>query len=855
MKTWLLRILNPYKLYAITGVLMCMTLNGIAQDGQNDFTFNTIDNIKAQGTDNSVKIAVVLSDNKIVIGGAFTSYNGASANKLARLQVDGRIDKSFNSGLGTDGTINTIAVQPNFKMIIAGDFNSYNGFPVNKIARVNANGSLDKNFNSGIGANNTITKVLIQPDGKIIVAGNFTTYNDIPVKGLIRLHKNGSIDTTFDAELTDSIVSIHQIAVLPDGKLIIAGKAKNFFGDFRNYIDAIRLNNNGSRDYSFTECRYSVGDLRPKINSIGIEKNGNIILAGTKEDYSSSFPYQGLLMRLNPQGEMVKVMSTFWINSMALQTDGKILALGFINPEWNIIKRTVMRMNEDLTIDSTFALDDSKIFGDPAECSVETFAIQQNGKLVIGGNFFELNGLSSGNIARLNTNGSFDDTFNQRKGSTGGVFASAKQSNGKLIIGGEFTKFNGQPSSNIARLKRDGEIDLTFEVGSGTNGKVYSIAVQPSGKILIAGSFTSYKGNACSNIARLNCNGDFDQTFTASFDDIVRKLTIDKQNNIIVGGDFKTANGVSRNAVARISENGVLDLSFHPYIETIGTVYDCKISNNGKIYIALNFKNTPEYSIKPRITCLNTDGSIDYNFQSVPGLFTEINSIALTDENKVLAGGMGYYTIPSFFPPKGIVARLDKEGNIDSTFENKPLEQYLDKTVRTISVLLDNRIIIGGDFCFDKINMNHIAMLNKNGDINFDFVGNANGNIYSTTITENNKMLLGGIFSQYDTYVRNGVARVSFDIISQVGTEVQEVMTEDSGLNIYPNPAIASITIDHMERGSIIKIYNTTGIELFSSVVTSEMETIDLSNYSNGVYFILTEKNGIKTNSKFIVSK
>ncbi|HET6225426.1 MAG TPA: delta-60 repeat domain-containing protein, partial [Bacteroidia bacterium] len=667
MKTFLQGILNTRELYFITIGWMCMlTVAGMAQDGQNDFTFNTPDKIATQGTNNTVTASVVLSDDKIVIAGSFTSYNGYTANKLARINVDGKIDKSFNAGEGTDGTINTVAVQPNFKMIIAGDFSLYNGYEVNKIARVNANGSFDKTFRSGVGANNSITKVLIQPDGKIVVAGNFTTYNNKPVKGLVRLNKNGSVDDTFTAALTDSIISIHQIAMCPDGKLIIAGKAKNFFGDLRNYIDVLRLNGDGSRDYGFTECVYSVGDVYPKINSIGIENNGNILLAGTNQDNGSSMPYHGILMRFNTNGEMVKLVPSFWINSMLLQTDGKILALGFDNPEWNIIKRVVVRMNEDLTPDSTFALDDSKVFEDPNECSIQTLAVQNNGKLIVGGNFFELNGLSSGNIARLNTNGSFDDTFNQRKGCTGGVLASVKQADGKLIIGGEFTKFNAIASSNIARLKDDGEVDPSFNVGSGTNGKIYAIAVLPSGKIVIGGNFTSYNGHACSNIARLCANGKFDQSFATTFDGAVRKLTIDKYNNILVGGDFTNVNNMPRNAFVRLSENGVPDMSFQPFIEETGSVFDCKISSDNKIYIALNYRNTPELYIQPKVTCLHSDGTVDDNFEMISDMFTEINAIELTKENKVLAAGMGHYTVPSFFMPKGIVARLDATGDLDT---------------------------------------------------------------------------------------------------------------------------------------------------------------------------------------------
>lgn len=859
MKTLVRGILNTRKLYPIIGLWMCMlAFNGVAQDGQNDFTFNTIDKITSQGTNNTVKIAVALTDNKVVIGGAFTSYNGVTANKLARLNVDGKIDKSFNAGLGTDGTINTLAIQPNFKMIIGGDFTSYNGYEANKIARINANGSLDKKFKVGDGPNNSITKILIQPNGKIIVAGNFTMFNNNPARGLVRLNKNGSLDTTFNAELTDSIASIHQIAMLPDGKLIIAGKARNFFGDFRNFIDVLRLNSDGSRDYSFAECRHSVGDLYPRINSIGIENDGNVILAGTNQDGSSSSPYRGLLMRFKPNGEMVDLMGTFWINSMCLQNDGKILALGFDNPEWNIVKRVVVRMNSNLTVDTTFELNDSKIFGDPSECSIETFAVQNNGKLVIAGNFFEMNGLGCGNIARLNTDGSFDETFNRHNGSNGGVFASARLANEKILIGGEFSKFNNESAPNITRLTKNGAIDPTFKVGSGTNGNVYAIEVLPSGKILIGGSFTSYNGNACSNIARLCPDGHFDKSFKLAVDGTVRKFVTDKNNNILVGGDFTTVNNVNRNALARVSENGVLDVSFQPYIEDIGMVYDCKIAADEKIYVALNYKNTPEFFIDSKVICLNKNGDRDFNFVLAEGYYTQINAIELTSKNKLLIAGFGHYEVPSFFPSRGILARFNENGEIDSTFNFTPLEQYLDKQVRTISLLEDGRIVIGGDFSVDKTNLNHIALLEKDGDINFDFVGNANGNIYTSLVMNNNMMLIGGIFSEYSSYVRNGVARISFGTIAHsrsVVSSVQQPGVIEEELSIYPNPAVASVTIDHMEAGKIIRIYNSAGVEMFSTTINSEMETIDLSNFSTGIYFIMTEKNGVKTNAKLIVSK
>jgi uncharacterized delta-60 repeat protein len=856
---------NLHRATEMNGTMMLWLAMGIllpvltvAQDGKNDGSFNTFDNVSAQGPNDNVRVSAVQPDNKILIAGNFTRYNGVEANKLARLQPDGKIDKSFTAGTGTDGSINTIAVQNNSKILIGGDFTSYNGTAINKIARLNANGSIDKNFKSGIGADNGILKIVTQSDGKILVAGRFTKYNDIPVKGLVRLNTNGSMDTTFGAGISDSMSSIHQIALLPNGKIIVTGKARNFNGDFINTIETIRLTSTGQRDYSFQQCRFSVGDLYPTINSIGIENDGNLLLAGTNQDGGSSVPYHGLLIRINTQGQILTKKGTFWINSMAIQNDGKIMALGFDNPDWGIIKRRVVRLNKDLTPDTTFILQDKNTYADPSESSIQTLSLQLDGKLIVGGNFFELNGLLASNIARLNPDGKFDDTFNQRRGCNGIVYASAV-SNGKIILGGEFSKYNYQPAYNIVRLKKTGDWDSAFNTGSGTNGKIYTIAVQPDDKILIGGNFTSFNGHACSNIARLNTDGSFDKTFkNVKANDIVRKITIDKNDKIIIGGDFTSVNGTRRIAAARMLQTGTLDDTFKPEIDSIGAVYDCSIDNAGKVYLALNYKNTPEYYIESKVVRFNNNGTKDPVFYSPPSIFFKINSISLTDnKSRLLVAGSGYYSPSEFYPPKGIVVKLNPDGTEDTTtFKKQALALYLDKEVRTINVLMDNRILIGGDFSINKTWMDHIGLLSSTGKVDQSFVGNANGNVYSSILSQNNKAVIGGAFTEYSGYVRNGVARINFDIYSELSIPIENIeIGFGISLNVYPNPAVSAITVDHLESGSVFKIYNSSGIEMFSGVSTNEKPTIELNNYANGIYFMVAEKGGIRSNTKFIVSK
>lgn len=846
-------------------VLFFLTLylfpsSGRAQDGQNDASFNTYDNVASQGANQRIHLSVVQPDNKIVIAGEFTYYNGTVANSITRLNMDGKIDKGFSSGLGTDGSITAIAVQYNNKILIGGDFTTYNAFPVNKIARLNANGSLDKTFKVGIGANNSITKIMIQPDEKILVAGNFTTYNNVPAKGLVRLNKNGTLDNTFHAALTDSLVNIHQIAVLSNGKIVITGRARNFFGDMRNFIETLRLNKNGTRDYSFQECKFSVGDLYPTISSIGLENDGNLLLAGTNWDGGSSVPYHGLLIRINDKGEILHFQGCFWINSLQVQPDQKIMALGFDNADWGIIKRKVIRMNKDLTIDSSFILKDDKIYEDPSQSAIQSLSIQLDGKLIIAGNFYEINGLIANNIARLNTDGSFDVTFNQRRGCNGAVFASAKQANGKLIIGGEFTRYNYQSVPNITRLKKNGDLDQTFGVGAGTNGKVYSIAVQSNGKILIGGNFTTYNNQACSNIARLNTDGSFDKTFSGKTDDIVRKIVVYADDKILIGGDFRNVNGSAHIAVARLQKNGTLEETFHPVIDETGCVYDCKLSDDGKIYLALNYKNTPEFWIDSKIERLNSDGTTDPAFQIPAYLLFKINAIELTNDHKVYAAGLGYYAEPWMYLPQGIVTRLNEDGSSDSVFKYKVLKPYLNKEVRTIQLIAADKILIGGDFDANQLQMNHIGLLKEDGTINSGFIGNANGNVYSSLIVEENKLVIGGIFSEYAGYTRNGIARINFDssipnlMMSKQAVDIDE--EEGKGvLSLYPNPAESFINLEHLQEGSSFRIYNASGVELAAGKAQNERLTIDLSAFATGIYFLIAENEGKKWQKKFIVSR
>jgi uncharacterized delta-60 repeat protein len=369
----------------------------LAQSGTMDLSFNSIDAGfgSANGANDIVLTTAVHPDGKIIIGGFFTSYNGTERNRIARLNADGSLDATFNPGTGANENVRITALQPDGKIIIGGFFTSYNGTERSRIARLNADGSLDATFNPGSGANNTVMTIALQPDGKVIIGGNFSSINGTARSCIARLNSDGSLDTTFNP--------------------------------------------------------------------------------GSGANSASSF-----------------------IFTSALQSDGKIIIGGFFTSYNGTPLNYIARLNADGTLDSTFNS------GTGLNGPVGAIALQPDEKIIITGTFTTYNGVSRGCIARLNSDGSLDMTFNP--GGAGANFTiagTAIQPDGKIVIVGDFTNYNGYGRNKIARLNTDGTVDTGFDPGAGAEGSILTTAIQSDGLILIGGEFGSFNNIGRNRIARL----------------------------------------------------------------------------------------------------------------------------------------------------------------------------------------------------------------------------------------------------------------------------------------------------------------------------------------------------------------
>lgn len=370
---------NPFDI-ALTGV-------GVARPGILDTAFEP-------GVSGAIDAIAVQPDGGILLGGYFTSINGEPRQNIARLLPDGSVESmtTFSLGSGVNGTVYSMIVQADGKVLLGGTFNYVNNQGVTRIARLFADGNVEKSPGMDGSADGTVFCAAMQADGKFLIGGCFYAVRGQPHRCVARLLSNGVAESGFNAGPSPS-GCIYSVATQADGKVVFGG----------------------------------------------------------------SYEY-----------------------------------------------RRIGRFNADGSVDSTFSTG-LGVSGDTITDGVHSIVVQPDGKILIAGGFNSVNGSARNRIARLHPGGSVESTttFNPGAGLDGTVYGLALQADGRILLSGAFTSVNGEPRNRIARLNADGTLDNTFLPGNGANAAVYGLALQADGKILFGGDFSSYNGTARNRIARL----------------------------------------------------------------------------------------------------------------------------------------------------------------------------------------------------------------------------------------------------------------------------------------------------------------------------------------------------------------
>lgn len=688
----------------------------------------------------------------------------------------GKVDTTFGNKGAVTADIGTAAAHAGYgsQVLLNPDGSMYilistNGKTI--VEKKHADGSPDPTY--GHNGFSVIVDIFdahaaLQPDGKLVIAGRHINYGYYAF-ALARLSQNGNLDNTFGNGIVVTGIgnhydAINSIDIDKNGSIVVAGfsAADNEFDADGNGIPVsgtvgsisfVRFNSDGSLTYTDDDAGIHASGLQSidaRYNLVNIQNNGKIIIAGTGN--------AGLNMaRFNSNGSPDNTFEInnhlqrndgtyFFVRSLAVQNDGKILVGGF----WQNNNRdfVVARYKADGTLDSTFAshgiqATDFRTYDDV----LASVKVQNDGKIVAAG--FASNGINYGlAVARYNSNGRIDSTFDSDgKKITyigpGDIYGNSEgiTPDGKIIVVG-YTIANNTGTVKMAKYKVDGAPDSSF-AGKGIltdslkqrKTGFTSIAFQEGGKVITAGY--SWNGaNYDFAVARYLTDGRPDKTFSSDgiqttdlgADEFARAVAVQPDGKIIAAGK----------AIIRYTTNGSLDNTFNGTgKQTPGfEIFFVKLQPDGKI-IAAGGQQVSRY---------NSNGSPDVSFNGTGKLSTTIGikDIVLQKDGKIVvidgAFNIARYNADGTFDGSSATGKFEKidffKGYVDDgTYDN--LYQYS----TSLAIQNDGKIVIGGYAGGDARNgyfvNTAVARYNLAGKLDSTFSGTGMEQIYFERYTLN----------------------------------------------------------------------------------------------------------------------
>jgi uncharacterized delta-60 repeat protein len=772
-------------------------LGFIETDGTLDASFDA-----GNFTNGQVVAAVLQADGKLLIAGQFSKVHGTARNGIARLNTDGTLDLTFDPGTGSDIGVGNIAVQPDGKIIIAGGFFlRFNGVSrPSAIARLNSNGSLDITSNLGRGISmdgsddgsgnaispGTVSSLVLQTDGKLVVFGNFFFIitgpgTNVARSCVARFNSDGTFDPSYDpgAGAVSSLGSFNtsvlnaarQNVGANAGKIILQGSFDLFDGHPVHGL--ARLNTNGSFDGTFDPGTATDGGIL----GLSVQADDKVLAFGAFDSFNGVA--RSKIVRLDISGAVDTGFSApmfptseygdeGWVAAVAQQPNGKLMVGGYFHSAGGATANNVVRLETNGARDSSF----SPTGTGPSSWNVSAVVVRpSDGKIFFGGYFSTFGGQYRNNAAWANPDGSVDNNFAGLAGvsdQSPNIWAMETQPDGKILLTGLFSSFNGTSHNNVLRLNPDATIDPSFNAD--TDRSTRALLVQPDGKILIAGNFDEVNGVPMVRIARLNSDGTLDPSFDPGTgpDNYIRALALDSAGNIYAGGQFETFNGLPRVGLAKLSPTGAVDPAFNPGggVEPVVVYAIAPPDETGGIVIGGAF-TTYNGTAARRIARVNTTtGALDATFNPGGAGFGggTVYALRRAPDGKYYAGGS--FSIFNGIA-RGRVARLNGNGSFDNTFGGSGL----DGTVYALA-LQNGKVYAGGESISSPAGQ--IFRLDNSGLLDFTFAtgdgfaispaytyGQFPTRISALAIQADGKLLVGGIFNQYNHTPRICLARLT----------------------------------------------------------------------------------------------
>lgn len=509
----------------------------------------TLDNIYNSFNGDVLGVATQ-TDDKLVVVGSFTEYNGQAAPRICRLNTDGTLDNTFNIGSGANGIIRAVTRGSGNEIYIGGDFTVFNGVLVNRICRLNSAGTVNMTFVANVmsagtnkGFNNQVS-VLAYSGGGFFVGGKFTVFNGILNQRIIRLNTNGTIDTSFNVGDTvnngftrtsgDVNTEVRTFWFDNSNTRLYVGGNFNKYKNTTNCNNIVKLQLNGTLDPTFLQGTSGTG-TNGTVETIRTDSSDNIYIGGT-------FSFYGVV----PRAGLIKTTNT----GILIDLFGSSFNMGG-------------------------SVNDIRIVDD---------------KLVVAGSMVGYNGTICGNLVTLDI-------------ATGGIEEQRRLNSsieqlvlmtGHIIAVGRFTQINVTSAGSSTFLTIPLAPDLGVDFGAGFNGDVYKIFKNPlEDNYIVIGEFTTYKGLSANKVAKIAPDGTLVDAFTGSSSILFsNRATVTSDGGLIFGGNF-TINDLVLSTVgyiARFNNDLTLDTSFNStetgftigfptFVDTIGDKILIKTGN------------------------------------------------------------------------------------------------------------------------------------------------------------------------------------------------------------------------------------------------------------------------------------
>lgn len=517
----------------------CIAKLSASGTGQLDINWNPL------GADSYVYALALDGAGHVYAGGYFANVGGQSRKFIAKLSSTGNGDVDATWNPSANSSVEALAVDGSGNVYAGGNFANIGGKLRYFVAKLSGSGSGDADAAWNPSPNGNLVHALaIDGSGNLHVGGNFTSIGGQPRVAYAVLSGSGTPSTVVaDAEVTKG--SVKAMARQPDGGVIVGGNFLKANG--APHANLLRLKPDGTLDPNWNPSSNN------SVYALAVDGNGDVYAGGAFTSVNGTT--RRYIAKLSGSGSgnvdaTWNPFANFWVLSLALDGSGNLYAGGWFGYIGGQTRSRIAKLSASGTGMADVDWNPAAVGGD-----VYALALDGNGHLYVGGNFTGIGGLNRSHLAKLSSSSGAAD-IDWDPAPDGWPYALGVDGSGNLYAGGNFSTIGGQSRSRIAKLSGagTGSIDTAWNPSVDTAGTVYALALDGSGHVHLGGSFSAVGGQGRSNIARVSANGagGIDTSWNPSADGSINALAMDAGDNLLAGGSFRTVGGVSRTGLATL---------------------------------------------------------------------------------------------------------------------------------------------------------------------------------------------------------------------------------------------------------------------------------------------------------------